>query len=266
MGQHFMRDKNILAKIVRTAKIEPGETVLEIGTGEGALTFELIKAGAEVIAVEKDPILALKLKEAVLKAGLKDPEIAAGDILKLPDAFFARISPYRVVANIPYYLTARLIRKLISEVSRPESIFITIQKEVAERITAKPPHMNLLALSVQAYGAPAMRFAIPKEAFWPKPKVESALLEIKDISDKRFKTRNADKKLFFALLRAGFRSKRKTLVNSLAKGLNLPKEKVRDILEASGIGPKSRAEELTLDQWFSLSTEAGKTGLESVIS
>lgn len=254
MGQHFMVDKTVLKKIIEAANPQSNETVLEIGPGRGALTREIARRAGRVIAVEKDEFLAETLEKS-LTTDFPNATILKGDILKLPEAFFASISPYRVIAAIPYYLTARLIRKLLTEVPPPTSIFLTVQREVADRIIAQPPQMNLLALAVQAYGTPYVHFSISKASFSPKPKVESALLEIQNISDKKFKDpQKINEKTFFRLAKAAFRGKRKTLENSLAAGLDLPKTEVRRIIEKAGISPKARPEAVSLAQWLRLST------------
>lgn len=247
MGQHFLIDENVLAKIIRSSSIRADETILEIGPGLGALTFELAKRAGRVIAVEKDERLCQRLKEEIQKRGAGNIELIRGDILKLSEDLFARISPYKVVANIPYYLTARLLRKLLAEVSSPVEIILTVQKEVAERIAAKPPRMNLLALAAQAYGAPKVLFSISRNAFAPAPNVESAALAVKNISRRNF-SNESEEKMFFKIARAAFQKKRKTLANSL-RDIHGPKN-IREALAKLGKSESARPEELSLKDWI----------------
>src|SRR3990167_1072977 len=250
LGQHFLIDKNILEKIIEAASIKNTDTVLEIGPGTGTLTFELAKYAGKVIAVEKDLALAEILKKEILCRGINNVEVTAGDILKMPRESFARMVPYWVVANIPYYLTARLIRKLLEEVPQPNDILFTIQKEVAERIVSKPPHMNLLALAVQIYGMPKILFTIPKNAFWPAPEVDAALIAINDISKKNFLDGGVLESDFFKIVRTAFQTKRKILLNSLARQTSINKPSLEIILASLGIAPLARPEELSVRQWI----------------
>ena len=252
LGQHFLIDKNILEKIIEAASIKNTDTVLEIGPGTGTLTFELAKYAGKVIAVEKDLALAEILKKEILCRGINNVEVTAGDILKMPLEPFARMVPYRVVANIPYYLTARLIRKLLEEVPQPKDILFTIQKEVAERIVSKPPHMNLLALAVQLYGAPKILFTIHKGAFWPVPEVEAALIKIENISKNIFSESGISEPDFFRIARAAFQTKRKILLNSLARQTSIDKASLQITLASLGIALLARPEELGVGQWISL--------------
>lgn len=263
LGQNFLVERNILKKIIEGADIKSNETILEIGPGLGELTFELAKLAQKVIAVEKDKKLCEILENEITKrgvnprtkdfgAGVKNIELICDDILKLPMGIFARISPYRVIANIPYYLTARLIRKLLEEVAQPTNILLTVQKEVAERVIAKPPEMNLLALAVQVYGEPQIVFPIPKWAFWPEPEVNSAVIAIRNISRGKFVESGADEKLFFKIMRAAFQGKRKVLVNSLSQNLKREKSIVKNMLDAAGISTGARPEELNVSQWLKL--------------
>ena len=252
LGQHFLIDKNILEKIIEAASIKNTDTVLEIGPGTGTLTFELAKYAGKVIAVEKDLALAEILKKEILCRGINNVEVTAGDILKMPLEPFARMVPYRVVANIPYYLTARLIRKLLEEVPQPKDILFTIQKEVAERIVSKPPHMNLLALAVQLYGAPKILFTIHKGAFWPVPEVEAALIKIENISKNIFSESGVSESGLFSIARAAFQTKRKILLNSLARQTSIDKASLQITLASLGITRLARSEELSVGQWISL--------------
>lgn len=252
LGQNFLIDQNILKKIVAAADPKPGETILEVGPGLGALTDFLSETGAKIIAVEKDAKIARVLENEMAKKRGKNIALVIGDILKMPDDFFLKLGSYRVIANIPYYLTARLLRKLLEEVNPPIEIIVMIQKEVAERILAKPPHMNLLALAIQTYGTPRILFPVSRGAFWPMPEVDSAVLKIEKISKEFFKTNAIDEKLFFKLLKSAFGTKRKTLVNSLEREFEIKKETLRATLENLGLKKTTRPEELTLPDWVAL--------------
>ncbi|MBI2054681.1 MAG: ribosomal RNA small subunit methyltransferase A [Candidatus Sungbacteria bacterium] len=269
LGQNFLVDENILKKIVDVANIKPDETILEIGPGLGELTFELAQRAKKVIAVEKDRTLFEILKNEIAKRGInphtkdfgvgvKNIELICGDVLRIDMGIFARISPYHVVANIPYYLTARVIRKLLEEVEQPQSIMLTVQKEVAERITAKPPEMNLLALAVQVYGEPKIIFPISKSAFWPEPEVDSAVIAIENISRQKFIKAEVGEKLFFKIIRAAFQGKRKVLANSLSHNLKINKEKVDSLIKQAGLGFGDRPETISVDKWLRLTDVLAK--------
>ena len=245
LGQHFLSSKTILGKIAGAALINPNETILEIGPGEGGLTRELLVRGAKVIAVEKDGRLIPGLKQKFQN------EIASGmltlvhdDILQVdPRKIIQPAQNYKIVANIPYYITGAILRKFLGCDFQPCIMILLLQREVAERVIAKNGKENLLSLSVKVYGKPRLLFKIPRGAFSPPPKVDSAVISIQDISKKFFDT--ADEKIFFGLLRSGFKSRRKMLLN------NLPfrKEKSLEILERASIDKKSRPENITLEQW-----------------
>ena len=258
LGQHFLVDQNILRKIIKAAAIKNTDTVLEIGPGTGTLTFELAEHAGKVVAIEKDQALAEILKKEIEKRGITNIELILGDILKIPLGIFARICLYRVVANIPYYLTARLIRKLLGEVPQPNDILFTMQKEVAERIVSKPPRMNLLALAVQIYGTPKILFTIPRNAFWPAPEVDGAAIRIENISKKIFSESGVSEADFFKIVRTAFQTKRKILLNSLARQTSINKPSLEIILASLGIAPLARPEELSVRQWISLVARLGK--------
>src|SRR3989344_2057421 len=185
LGQNFLIDKNILEKIIESADLKSGDTVLEVGPGIGTLTKELAQKAGKVIVVEKDQKMIEILKEtlAVFSAqggsasGGKNIEIIQGDILKLSPKPYT-LNPYKVVAKIPYYLTSPLIRKFLEQENPPQEIILMIQKEVAQRICAKPPNMSLLAVSVQFYAEPKIISFVPKSCFLPAPKIDSAIIKI----------------------------------------------------------------------------------------
>lgn len=251
MGQHFLADEKILQQIVEHAGLSKDDAVLEVGPGLGALTLLLSERAGRVVAVEKDPALATWLEAELKKQGRGNAAIVPGDILKLPANFFTDLGIYRVAANIPYYLTARLIRKLLVEVAPPVDLILMVQKEVAERITARAPRMNLLALSVQIYGKPEILFSVPKGAFLPPPEVESAVIKISDISKHIFSSPE-EEKVFFKIARSAFQGKRKVLINSLAHGLGREKQAIAELLRSAGIALAARPSELSREEWITL--------------
>jgi 16S rRNA (adenine1518-N6/adenine1519-N6)-dimethyltransferase len=248
LGQHFLRCEWVCGAIIAAAHVGPTDTVLEIGPGTGVLTRPLAALARHVIAVEKDERLAAELATAFARDGISNVRIIAGDILKhLPD-----LPGYdKIVANIPYYLTGRLMRLVMEGRRKPRLAALTVQKEVALRMTARPPHMNLLALGVQAYGAPALVKTIPASCFAPPPKVDSAIVVISDISDDFFIRTGIAQGAFFALARAAFGQKRKTLANSLTPLVG-DKTRALALIRAAGMSDVSRPEELSREQWAAL--------------
>lgn len=272
LGQHFLVCQWAVDTLIRAVQLTPDDTVLEIGPGTGILTRALAPRVKKVIAVEKDEQLAAALETTLQKEGIENLEIVSGDILSFfqTKSGYSRLSlepSYKIVANIPYYLTSHLLRVVLENGPRPELMALTIQKEVAERIVAKPPHMNLLALSVAAFGTAKIIKTVPAECFLPKPKVDSAIIAISDISDDFFHpikskspeataiaptaqwtSNGANQELFFRVIRSTFNQKRKQLANALASVAG-DKKTAREILRAAHIDPRSRPEELTLKQW-----------------
>lgn len=248
-GQHFITDRNILNKIVRAAELEPDDLVLEIGPGLGHLTRALVENGAHVVSVEIDRDLAKKLGDEFENTAAI---ILQGDILKQsPEAWLAQAHqapPYRVVANLPYYITSAILRYLLEAETPPTRLIVMVQREVAQQMTAKPPHGNLLGVSVQFYGAPRTIQIVPAGAFSPPPQVDSAIVRI-DVSPTAPDIAPQD---FFSVVRAGFSAKRKQLHNSLSNGLGLTRVQVEWALQRAAIDPARRAETLTLDEWRQL--------------
>jgi 16S rRNA (adenine1518-N6/adenine1519-N6)-dimethyltransferase len=242
MGQNFLRDQNQIKRIIESSQIKEEELILEIGGGEGALTFDLVKKAKKVICIEKDRELAQKLKDF----NIKNLEVIEGDILELfkDDKLDIKgLKDYKVVANIPYYLTSILIRNLLEAKNTPKDIFLMIQKEVAERICSKPPQMSILSVSVQYYANPKMLFKVSKGCFYPQPKIDSAFIQI---TPKGIKKNDS----FFKIVKAGFSSPRKQLINNLSNGLGMSREEV--ITYLGNIKPEQRAETLSLDDWIRL--------------
>ena len=252
LGQHFLVSRDVLKKIIDAADIAATEIVLEIGPGHGVLTRELATRAKRVIAVEKDRLLADELRKKLSTEKISNVTIITGDVLKLTPRTLGLPKTFSVVANIPYYLTARLIRILLERRAQPEKMILMVQKEVADRILAKPPHMNLLALSVQVYGTPSIIAAVPPTAFSPRPEIDSAIIAIRNISESLFKIHKIEPKYFFAVIRAAFQHKRKNIANALEKGSAANKEKLYQALAESGIDPKRRPETLSIDEWITL--------------
>ena len=249
LGQNFLQDPLALEQIVSAAEIQPTDTVLEIGPGLGSLTRYLAVAAKEVVAVELDPSLLPPLN-AVLTS-YPNIRLIHGDILKLSPKDLIAEKDYIVAANIPYYITSAVIRHLLENDPKPRRIVLTLQKEVAERICAKPGDLSLLALSVQVYGEPRIAARIPAEAFFPAPKVDSAVLRVDIYASPRIIPELLD--TFFRLIKAGFSQKRKTLRNSLSSGLHISPTEAADLLTRANIDPQRRAETLSIEEWGKLS-------------
>jgi 16S rRNA (adenine1518-N6/adenine1519-N6)-dimethyltransferase len=246
LGQHFLVDPIHRARIVAAADLAPDDFVLEIGPGRGELTELLAAQAGRVMAVELDDRLVPLLRERF--ASQPHVTIVHGDILELDIGnLILDATPYKVVANLPYYITGAAIRHLLEAEPSPELLVLTVQREVAERMVASPPDMSLLALGVQFYCTPQIVERIPASAFYPVPKVDSATVRL----DRRAEPIQDDvpAELFFRVARAGFGQPRKQLRNSLAAGLGVPPAQAAAWLEASGIAPQRRAETLTLTEW-----------------
>ena len=248
LGQHFLNSPQIIADIVNAGKVTKEDLVLEIGPGEGVLTSELLATGAEVISVEKDdrliPVLQQKFIAEIAK---KQLTLVHADILDLELPHIAQ-KPYKIVANIPYYITGQIIRMFLESDKEPQSMTLLIQKEVAERIIAKDGKESLLSLSVKAFGTPNLVRVVGRGAFSPQPNVDSAVLTIEDISKKRLE--GVDEKFFFQILHAGFAHKRKQLLPNLSSLYK--KENLLKVFEKLGIETKTRAEDLPLQTWVTL--------------
>ncbi len=245
LGQNFLIDDAALRRVVEAAGIEAGDEVLEIGPGLGGLTRYLALRARQVVAVELDGNLFPPLREVL--APHPNIRLVQGDILNLDPAEWMSCSGYLVVANIPYYITSALIRHLLEARLLPRRLVLTVQREVAERITAGPGKMSLLALSVQLYGQPRLVAHIPAEAFYPSPKVDSAVIRTDLYPAPRIPTDRIP--VFFRLAKAGFSQKRKTLRNALSAGLACMPAEAEQLLRAAGVDPGRRAETLSLDEW-----------------
>lgn len=244
LGQNFLFDPSILRRIIEAANISNNDTVVEIGPGPGSLTKMLAASAKKVIAIELDYELYEKLKEEM--GIFKNIELVHADALKYP---YEKLEPFKVVANIPYYITTPIIFRLIEARKNLKSMTLTIQKEVARRIAAKPntKDYGVLSIAVQYYGESELKFIIPKGAFRPVPKVDSAVIHIGMLEKPRVIV--ADEKLFFRIVRTSFAQRRKTLSNSL-KSIS---RDIKEILISAGIDPTRRAETLSIEEFARLS-------------
>ncbi len=247
LGQNFLIDKNISEKIIQAGEISKTDTVIEVGSGVGSLTVPLSQKAKKVITIEKDEKMIPPLKE-VLKE-INNIEIINKDVL----LFTPQIKNYKLIANIPYYITSPIIKKFLTETRRPSLIILTIQKEVAQRMCARPPKMNLLAIATQFYGNPKIVSRVSRNSFWPIPKVDSSIIRIEPKKE-RNTTPEFEKKLF-NVIRKGFSSPRKQLFKNLSsfsaiKSLKNKKLKETDL--------SKRAENLSIKEWIELTKNITK--------
>jgi len=244
LGQHWLQDEFVLSDIASAARLSRHDTVLEIGPGPGTLTAVLAPQVKQVVAVEFDHQLAQELPHRVDATNLR---VVVSDILRFD---LTQLPPgYIVVANIPYYLTSKLIRVLSESTNPAKRVVLLVQKEVAERVAAKSGDMSLLSVSAQFYWEVTLDAVVPATLFVPPPKVDSQVL----IMERRTRPPiNVDTKPFFTLVKAGFSARRKTLQNSLAGGLRISREVAGDMLTNAGLSPAARPQELGLEQWGDL--------------
>ena len=247
LGQNFLNSDGALDAIIEAGKVTKGDVVLEIGPGKGALTKRLLKTGAKVIAIEKDDRLIPELQEIFAKEiKSKQLKLIHADILEFDvKSYLLNVTSYKLIANIPYYITGEITRKFLSGDSQPSLMVVLVQKEVAERIIAKDKKESILSISVKVYGEPKYIQTVKAGSFFPPPKVDSAILLIDNISKKNFKN-STDEKRFFEIVKAGFAHKRKTLSGNLKQIIS--KEKLAEL----GINEEERAENLTLTEWLKL--------------
>ncbi len=247
LGQNFLINPAVLEKIVAAAELTPDDVVLEIGAGLGTMTELLARDAGHVVAVELDQRLIPVLQDVL--SGLDNVTLVQGDILALdPVALVGGLDlQYQVVANLPYYITSAVLRHLLEASLKPQRIVITVQREVAERIVAKPGKMSLLAVSVQFYGRPQLLFRIKPGSFYPSPEVESAVVRV-DVHEKPIAPVE-ETDAFFRVVRAGFSQRRKQLRNTLSAGLRRAPTEVATKLEKVGVDPRRRAETLGLQEW-----------------
>jgi 16S rRNA (adenine1518-N6/adenine1519-N6)-dimethyltransferase len=254
LGQHFLFDPAQLGKIVNVASPTPNQWVLEIGAGVGSLTCALARQSEQVVAIEFDARLQPALAEAVNSE--PNVRVVAGDVLGLDLDHLVGGRPHVIVGNIPYNITSAVIRKVMEAREPAEAVVLTIQEEVARRITRGPGDMSLLSLSVQLYGAPRIALRIGRGQFWPVPDVDSAVIRI-DMTAVAPRPPDQIERIFI-LARAGFGQRRKQLKNALSIGLAIPSSLAADWLEAADIEPRRRAQSLSLDEWARLADAAGE--------
>lgn len=252
LGQHFLEDESVVAGIISAGEISKADTVLEIGPGKGVLTEPLLQKSSQVVAVEKHPKL-VKLLQDKFTAAIADNalDIVKGDIRDYNLSNLVDKSNYRVIANIPYYLTSELLQKLLQSDHQPEHIVVLVQKEVAERITTKDNKHSRMSLLVQAHASPKIHQIVKPKKFSPPPRVDSAILSLKNITDAFFA--NTDREAFFDLIRIGFQHKRKTINNNLKHGFSA--NTLDAVFDNCNITPKTRPEQITLPQWKCLFSE-----------
>lgn len=243
LGQNFLTDRGVLKKIIDAAELHPNDIVLEIGPGLGILTIELAKKTKKVIAVEKDKKLCHVLKENL--ENFKNIEIINDDILNTK--YEIQNTRYKLVANLPYYITSPVIRKFLETKNKPELMILMVQKEVGQRICAAPSKMSLLSVAVQFYAKPEIISYVSKKSFAPSPKVDSAIIKIKPQPIPKINT-----KKFFNLVKAGFSSKRKFLINNLSRELKIVNCKLKIVFDQIELGQKLRAENLSIQDWLKL--------------
>jgi 16S rRNA (adenine1518-N6/adenine1519-N6)-dimethyltransferase len=251
LGQHWLTDRLILEAIADCGELTKNDTVLEIGPGLGTLTSVLLKQASQVFAVEFDPELARKLPGQFPGTALsvEYADILDYDLTKLP-------RDYKVVANVPYYITSKIVQRLSESPNPPKTSVLLVQKEVAERLAAKPGDMSILAISAQLYADVDLGPLVPARYFTPPPKVDSQVVVLKRRDQPLFT--NLDSKAFFRMVKAGFSAKRKKLRSSLSGGLNISKTAAEELLARTSISPDSRAEDLAITDWHRLAIEFAK--------
>lgn len=249
LGQHWLTDRSMLQQIADSAELNVSDTVLEIGPGLGTLTSILLRKAGSVIAVEYDSDLAAKLPNQFPGTNLQviNQDILQFDLSQLPKS-------YKVVANVPYYITSKIVQKLLSAENPPSIAVLLVQKEVAERIAATPGNMSMLGLSAQVFAEASLGVEVPRQYFTPPPKVDSQAVVLKLRSEPLIP--EGDMSAFFRVAKAGFVAKRKKLRSSIAAGLAITKPAAEELLNHAGINPDKRAEDLSIEEWRKLAKDA----------
>jgi 16S rRNA (adenine1518-N6/adenine1519-N6)-dimethyltransferase len=248
LGQHWLRDRDVLAHIADCAELSAGDTVLEIGPGLGTLTSELLRRSKEVIAVEFDEELARKLPGQFPGKNLR---VVQSDILAFDLSGLS--TGYKVVANVPYYITSKIVQLLMTAQNKPSVAVLLVQKEVAQRLAAMPGSMSILAVSAQVFAEVSLGDIVPAALFTPPPKVDSQVVVLKTRTTPFFI--DILEKDFFRIVKAGFSAKRKKIHSSIGAALHMEKSEVLLRLEKAGISPDVRAETLSLDEWKKMTRE-----------
>ena len=252
LGQNFLVDRRVRAKIVEAADISPGDTVLEVGPGRGFLTKALAERAGRVVAVELDDALIPHLTKALTEHD--NIEIVKGDARTIDiDTLVGTVTKYKVVANLPYYAATPIVRRFLETQHKPTTLVVMVQREVGQEMTARPGKMGILSVAIQVYGKPRIVASVPPRAFRPSPNVTSAVVRIDTYAEPLVKFDKAER--FFSLVRAAFSAPRKQIHNSLKNGLETGPEEVMTILRNAGISPTRRAQTLSMDEWGDLYRE-----------
>ncbi len=247
-GQNFLIDRAVLQRIIEAAEINAGEQVLELGAGTGVLTRELARHARRVVAVELERDMFSLLAETT--RNFANVELIERNLLYVDPAAIFGAEAYKLVANLPYYITAPTFRHFLESANPPRLLVVMVQYEVAQRIVAAPGDLSLLGVSIQFYGKPDIVAHVPARAFYPAPKVDSAILRV-DLKDE-VPLAHEQRDSFFRLVQAGFSERRKQIHNSLARGLHRKDAEVQALLKAAGIDPGRRAETLSIEEWLQL--------------
>lgn len=249
LGQHFLRDRRILSRMADVLKISSGDQVIEIGPGTGLFTKELISRGPNVIGVELDSELANDLPKLVGHA--PNLSVVNGDARLIKPTELLRGSiPYKLTGNLPYYAAMPIIRNFLEDLHPPSLVVVTVQKEVAQNMIAKPGRMSLLSIAIQLYSRVEIMWYLSPEAFYPRPKVVSAVVKLEPLTDQQISV--SERERFFHLIRGGFCAPRKQLGNAIGIGLGLIRKEAHQLLISTGIDPSRRAGSLSLHEWMKL--------------
>ena len=252
LGQNFLVDGRVRAKIVDAADISPDDTIVEIGPGRGFLTKGLAEQAGRVVAIELDDALIPHLSEKF--ADCDNVKIIEGDARTADiECLVGKATEYKVVANLPYYAATPIVRRFLEATHKPTTLVVMVQREVGQEMTAPPGKMGILSVATQVYGSARIVTSVPPKAFRPSPNVTSAVLRIDTYSEPLVAFDSAD--TFFTLVRAGFSAPRKQIHNSLKNGLEIGSEQVMALLQSAGISPTRRAQTLSIDEWRDLYRE-----------
>ena len=249
-GQNFLINEKIYDEIVAAAAVNSKDTILEVGPGLGFLTARLAKVAKKVTAVELDDNLANFLQIGLDSQDVENVEVVNQDILKFNPAVLAK--NYKVVANLPYNITSIFLRTFLNSDNRPQSLVLMLQKEVAQRLAAKPGDMSMLALSVQFFGDVEIIREVKAGNFWPEPKVDSAVVRLILKDENHADIKRSEEKAFFRMAKIGFSAKRKMLKNNLAAGLQIESSEAEKIINSVGLNTRTRAEDLSMLEWQKL--------------
>lgn len=247
-GQHFLLDETVVEDMLEAAQVSQEDTVIEVGPGPGVLTAALAQRAGQVLAYELDDQLA----DLIESQNVANVEVVRGDVIEQPLPRRGIALPYKVVANIPYSITGVLARKLLTSLPAPKSVTLLVQREVAERMCAKPGDMSVLAVATQLHGTARIVRIVPADAFYPAPKVDSAVVHVELANAEHGLTLDVDEKAYMRLVKIGFAQKRKQLKNTLAAGLRISPTEALEVLKKAGLADTVRAQELSLENWKQL--------------